>query len=434
MSRAGALQLQATSIHGEGDKIALPPSVLEYLTSSGNDVVSGSPWIFRVGIRNPNYKFPASPLLLSMQAPDTDMDVSDDEEDDDDGDDAVSKILPYLDELKYQYLSYTHCTVVEFTQEEGYVGLPQPIAKVLLNSKVGTIPSKRTVDPAASSDPNDMQVGFDNNDEKTPGHLAYGAFDVPDMLIEVSMVSIPKGRACKLTPTSEAIMNGFYNLRDVKLVLEQSLMRTRATLSVGDIVHTWHRGVKFDLTVSEVTPPTHNSITCINTDIEVDFGAADESNVATNAADNNPSYSSVAVAGSAVGYTLVTATTNHTRVGSNHPIPTTSILDETPGGVASIETLRSEPPASQTDGVCTVQIRGDGGHGGRRRFDIIEATVTDLFQFATTISGVPRAMDHFQLVTRFPRRVIRLDGQAAVTLCEAGFQTGQELLLVEKLM
>jgi hypothetical protein len=41
----------------------------------------------------------------------------------------------YLDELQHKYLAYTHCTVVEFTPEEGNVGLPEAIAKALLSGQ-----------------------------------------------------------------------------------------------------------------------------------------------------------------------------------------------------------------------------------------------------------------------------------------------------------
>merc|ERR1719343_963436 len=91
------------------------------------------------------------------------------------------------------------------------------------------------------------------------------------------MVQLPKGTGCTLEPTPAAIRNNFYGLKDVKLVLEQSLVRTRATLSKGDTVSTWHRGKKYDLTVSKVLPSRFRAITCINTDIEVEFGAESSS-------------------------------------------------------------------------------------------------------------------------------------------------------------
>merc|ERR1712176_1013509 len=115
------------------------------------------------------------------------------------------------------------------------------------------IPITRTIDPSTSSmividedggDDKEEQREKGNSDgedeeaTQTPGHIAYGKFDIPDMKIELSLIKLPKGSACTLVPTIDAIHNGFYNLKDVKLVLEQSLIRTRATLSVGDTVYT----------------------------------------------------------------------------------------------------------------------------------------------------------------------------------------------------
>lgn len=61
----------------------------------------------------------------------------DDNDSEDENDDYNNKetMEAYLAELRYKYLSYTHCTVVEFTQEEGYVGIPLPIASALLDAK-----------------------------------------------------------------------------------------------------------------------------------------------------------------------------------------------------------------------------------------------------------------------------------------------------------
>lgn len=194
------LLLHPTSIYGEGDKIALPPSVLELLTSTSIDVASSSnsPWTFRIALLNPNYKeFPSSPLIQIMKPPreddgsDYSDDHSDDFDDDDDDDENQNSTEAYLDELKYKYLSYTHGTVVEFTQEEGQVGLPEPIANALLMSSAGDsinnnnsslIPVKRTVDPSKKAlltptKSTDQEGGSCNMDianddeEKTPGEF-----------------------------------------------------------------------------------------------------------------------------------------------------------------------------------------------------------------------------------------------------------------------
>lgn len=428
-----SLRLKPTSIHGEGDKIALPPSVLEFLMQGvdvdGNQRRS-SPWTFRIGIPNPEYQFPASPGLKILKPPPTStMDSMDIEEEDDDDQDNhdIQEEKVYLEELSYKYCSLTHGTVVEFTQEEGYVGLPASIAYSLLDPSrrrkddATKIPIKRTVDPSrdvAAVEHDEME---EEEDEKTPGHLAWGAFDLPDVLVEVTMVELPKGKRCVLVPTESAIRNGFYTLKDVKLVLEQSLVRTRATLSVGDVVHTWHRGVKFDLTVKSVTPANFHAVSCVNTDLEVDFEAPTTSTqmdslVKPTPLDHQPPQEQR-------GRVLDSRQTEK-------PMETTTVAPQ-----AMTVQLKPEPPLDQKEGICTIQIQADGVTG-RRRFDTSVATLEDLFAFASTVAKCD--VKQFALVTRFPRRVITLDdddddnNNSNASLAAVNILPGRELLIVER--
>lgn len=233
----GSIRLQAASIHGDGDKIALPPSVLQKLTENILDDSSSSPsspWTFRVGVPRPNYVFPASLALLNMKVPsednmaiDLDVDVDvDNFSDYDEGSDGGKHKIAYLEELSHKYISYTHCTVVEFTQEEGNVGLPASIASALLDAKrrrledqeTVTVAVTRTIDPAGKLT---EEEALATEGEKTPGHLAWGAFDIPSAPVDITMLRLPKGKGCTLVPTTEAIRSGFYELKDVKIVLEQ---------------------------------------------------------------------------------------------------------------------------------------------------------------------------------------------------------------------
>lgn len=450
--------LLPTSIWGEGDKIALPPSLLEKLTAEmmqgdgGGTNSGGNPWIFRIGILNPDYQAPASLLVQTMKPP---IDEDDDDFDEDDEDSGESSQEAYLDELSHKYLCYTHCTVVEFTQEEGHVGIPRPVAEALLDPQRRRsehvsveIPTTCTRDPAGvspsteiydaddgSGDTKMAEVALQNTEgEKTPGHLAWGAFDIPEMGIEVSLVKLPRGKGCTLVPTKEAIRNGFYGLKDVKLVLEQSLIRTRATLGVGDTVSTWHRGIEYDLRVTKVLPSTVQAVTCINTDIEVDIGEAEEQEstdslmyAATNSAENadGASDSPAHTGGHTLGGTSISTT-----------MPSTSQTSASMGPPTLLEQdLLPEPPQDQKEGICTVQI-SSSGKTGRRRFDVTVATMNDLFAFAAFIAGL--SMDSFQLVTRFPRTVYSRDGKSggdhqSRTLQAAGIGQGREAFMVEPL-
>jgi len=424
----GNLQLQATSIHGDGDKIALPPSVLKVLTERDDGDNAASPWTFRIGLLRPGYTFPSSLALQDMKVTSEDemMVDSDDEENDDD-----QRKEAYLEELSHKYIAYTHGTVVEFTQEEGHVGIPGLIASALLDTNRRRpedqrliVPVTRTKDPAAvsSTENEDGNTNQDNDeDEKTPGHLAWGAFDVPSEPVEITMLRLPKGTRCTLMPTEEAIRNGFYELKDVKVVLEQSLIRTRATLSVCDVVHTWHRGFKFDLIVKSVTPSVYNAVSCINTDIEVDIASPEGDKMDEEESQSNPlavkSQSSFAP--------------GEGRLLSEEP----QIAEEPPTKQLQHELpmeLKPEPSTDQKEGICTVQIRCSNGKTGRRRFDVTNSTMDDLFAYVASImseNGIT-----FQLATRFPRTVFTLnDGNRLKSMKEAGIQSGQEQFFVETL-
>ena len=473
-----SLLLRPTSIHGDGDKLSLPPSVLATLAESGlvGGTVEGGqqPLAFRVGILNPNHQFPSSQAVrdITERAPidkdsgdvvDSDTDESDmeeEEEEDEDGGDGAKEKKPsqdtaaYLEELSHKYLSYTHATVVEFTMEEGQVGLPEPVSSALLRNNA--IARKRTVDPAsvtsssapqlpsegdgdadmeAANDAGDdatakeedvLQMQIDDGGEKTPGHLAWGLFDVPDLDVEITLIKLPKGKHCTLVPTPDAVRNGFYKLKDIKLVLEQSLIRTRATLSVNDCVHTWHRGKKFDLVVKDVTPSGFGAVSCINTDIEVDFSAPEGMEEDTTSAEKPKAKESETKSPSSfapgTGYKLSDGPPK-----SSQDVPSADSKDEPTPAID----LPDEPPAEQKDNVCTVQIRGDGATG-RRRFNIQTTTMKDLFSFASASCNLNDVEGKsFRLVTRFPRRVFE---EANVTTLEgAGIGQGQEMIMVERL-
>mmetsp|Transcript_19576 Transcript_19576/g.42525 ORF Transcript_19576/g.42525 Transcript_19576/m.42525 type:complete len:603 (-) Transcript_19576:45-1853(-) len=483
----------ATSIHGEGDKIALPPSILETITSSSNDLDpwgsgrNGRPIAFRIGILNPEYSFPSSDKMKALMENVTQQIISSEKnalshqsssmtedfsnvstnegmDDSDDESDDSPIIEAYLDELSHRYLSYTHGTVVEFTQENECVGLPESIARALIqpnshslvgNALVGRqndIPVRRTVDPASSAMANDnskdaneangdMDIDTHDNSaeegsvsEKTPGHPAYGIFDVPALPIEITPInSLPPGKNCTFTPTASSVENGFYSLKDVKLVLEQSLMRTRATLSKGDVIRTWRRGVSFDLIVSSLSPAEYGAVSCVNTDLNVDIGPAEGEvdEAMAKYADHSSNGDKPEPKSMGSGRLL------------SEPSSQTKSKESASSAIAPIKTteLRPEPAENVTEGVCNIQIRGrtpSGSAAGRRRFDISTATMGDLFAFASQVCD-ELAPSSFRLVARFPRRVFGISSEggnygcfaADATLESAGIGQGQELFMVE---
>jgi hypothetical protein len=504
-SMASGWSYTATSIYGDGDKISLPPSTLSILTDSigGGGSSSSRPIAFRIGIVNPKYTFPASATMrvlledmkrriIATTEDDNvedvditngssiggdDMKIDDDADDDDDDAELTSRITEaYLDELSHRYLSYTHGTVVEFTEDENHVGLPVSIAKALLQpnkhslanssrrmrttpSDDGTqsssmeediiIPSTRTVDPASLMVTNNDRNGnigksdYDNDDsmnivessimgttsndmtEKTPGHPAYNQFDIPSFPIEIiPLTLLPPGKDITFTPTSTSIQNGFYNLKDIKMVLEQSLVRSRATLSLGDVVKTWKRGVEYDLIVSDLNPRGYGVVSCVDTDLNVEFGSPDEM------IDNHLK--------GEVGAASNMAAEENDDVGAiPTPMNSTPKLDNSTVVTTKLRELIPEPPMDVKLGVCNIQIRGRTLSGtdatGRRRFDVASSTLADLFDFASNVCGGIEPTT-FRLVTRFPRRVFTLNvGDDKATLESAGISPGQEMFMVESI-
>lgn len=460
-------KLNPTSIHGEGDKIALPPSILEEITSGSSDLdpwsgQSGRPLAFRIGILNPRYAgFPSSETMKTLvdkvnseitlengkstiSEESIDQNPTQDEDMDDSGDEMESPWREaYLDELSHRYLAYTHGTVVEFTQEDGCVGLPEPIARALLipnayslveNTSDVVIETKRTADPAAtvSTDADDLcDKQMDIEDEKTPGHPAYGKFDIPATQVEITPIkSLPPGKECTFTPTHSSIQNGFYALKDVKLVLEQSLIRTRATLSKGDVIRTWRRGVSFDLIVSKLAPADYAAdygvVSCVNTDLNVDIGPPEGMDKEkSETSDGKPTHeqSSSGTSGRTLGQSQ----------------PTSTSMPSKPAPIATQIDLPPEPPENETAGVCVVQIRGRGSNStGRRRFKTNSTTIGDLFAFASSIGGDD--VSSFKLVTRFPRKVFLLSSSGGAdcynpgdTLESAGIADGQVMFMIEQI-
>ena len=111
----------------------------------------------------------------------------------------------------------------------------------------------------------------------------------------------------------------------------------------------------------------------------------------------------------------------------NDPTPIPASVPNPIPAPATIE-LRPEPPADQKEGVCAVQLQGDGVRD-RRRFDVQVATIQDLFDFAASLLEEAFA---FRLVTRFPRRIYTTE-DASSTLSEAGIASGQEAFMLERL-
>jgi hypothetical protein len=180
--------------------------------------------------------------------------------------------------------------------------------------------------------------------------------------------------------------------------------------------------------VTQVTPATYGAVTCINTDIEVDIGVAEGSGDGDTETTTQTQQQQASASAPNGGQVLGGGSAGRRLDDAVVPVQAAA------APVTTEEQLRPEPPADQSDGVCTVQIRADGAHG-RRRFDVQTATLSDLFAFAETLTHGEK---HFRLVTRFPRRVFDRQSESEVStssslLKDSGIQSGQESFLVERL-
>lgn len=463
------ISLSATSVHGQGDKITLPPSILS--TLSERDLLTanqerGQPLFFRLGIKRPNYIFPQSRAMIELMEKygeelDAEFSAGDDILQLDQADDVMSVDesdvdnpwkKAYLEELSCEYMAYTYATVVEFSQDEGSIGLPFSVANALLQSKSDDlIESHVTVDPAQSShsqimDGNELEEndetlhGQDIHspsllaptqaddeeilDDKTPGHAAYGLFPVPVPPIELTLLTnLPLGNKCTLQPSRQAVERGFYDLKNVKLALEQSLIRTRGSLNVGDMMHCWFRGKKFDLIVQNVSPPDVGAISCVNCDIEVDIAPppAVEGEVEDHeAVHDQPRNLSRTISG---GYRLKDDTLHDSDTTSTKAEPSTLMADR---HIA----LPPEPNEDEGEHVIVIQIRGIG-KTARRRFHV-SCTMKNLFDFAISAQLIGTEGVPFKLVTRFPRRSFAIGSTDEEIVLGSLNLTKQEMFMVEK--
>ncbi|CAJ1971156.1 unnamed protein product [Sphenostylis stenocarpa] len=182
--------LEAVPYQGGGDKIKLPPSCFTELSDQG--AFDKGPIYFQLS-------------LVHKESSSSFQDTNKDNQ------------------------GTTHSGVLEFTADEGQVGLPPHVRNNLFSE---------------------------------------GASESP--LVEVRYVWLPKGTYAKLQP--ERV--GFSDLPNHKAILETSL-RQHATLSQGDILTVNYGELAYKLRVLELKPSS--SVSVLETDIEVDIVDPDTS-------------------------------------------------------------------------------------------------------------------------------------------------------------
>ncbi|XP_010548888.1 PREDICTED: uncharacterized protein LOC104820219 [Tarenaya hassleriana] len=181
--------LQAVPFQGNGDKIKLPPSCFTELSDQG--------------------AFDKGPLYFRLS--------------------VIHHGTPVNEEDgKKDGIRTTHCGVLEFTAEDGTVGLPPHVWSNLFSTHA----------PADSP------------------------------LVQIRYVRLPKGGYAKLQPGDV----GFSDLPNHKAILE-TILRQHATLSLDDVLTVSYGQLSYKLRVLELKPAS--SISVLDTDIEVDIVSPD---------------------------------------------------------------------------------------------------------------------------------------------------------------
>lgn len=156
---------------------------------------------------------------------------------------------PILMQLSKADGTYTHSGVREFSAPADSIGLPRKI--------IFTLTGGTSVE--------DLMEDIDEEDEtahKTALTAALG-------LLSVKYVVMPKASYAKLRPLN----NAFSSVKPVKAMLEENL-RFHSTLSVGDLLTVWYRGVPHNLRVCEMKPKDYASL--VDTDVTIDLDVSEE--------------------------------------------------------------------------------------------------------------------------------------------------------------
>ena len=184
--------------------------------------------------------------------------------------------------------------------------------------------------------------------------------------------------------------------------------------------------------IVSVEPGTFGSISCVNTDIEITFAPQPKHDALRKVVSSGRILSNVENEKVTCGFRLNEFETAKLVATEGKPC-----LSKMEKDAYVPVTLREEPPIDQVENICIILVRSSE-KSQKRRFDIHESTMRDLFDFAASLN--PVANDRpFQLVSRFPRQVFEFSlitqmndaNSKETSLFDAGLRQGQQVLLVE---
>lgn len=195
--------LLAVTADGEGDKILLPPSALESL--SGQDAVGLGPMLFELTCTT---GAPAG----QPQKPEQ------------------NAAAPSGAATTTTTTRTTHAGVLEFTADEGMVGLPRKVVLSLLGATAQQVPLA----------PDGGEGAIDESETAMAKRRPVGGLES----VVVRYVRLAKATFARVVPETV----GLSQVSELRAMLENN-MRNHATLTVGDHVSVWRRGKEFSLKV-----------------------------------------------------------------------------------------------------------------------------------------------------------------------------------------
>lgn len=145
---------------------------------------------------------------------------------------------------------YTHVGIREFSAPAGKIGLPEKVVFTLTGGKMKE----------------EIYEGYDEMDEGERNSALQSSLEG---VLSAKYVTMPKVTYAKLQP----LHNSFSQVKLVKDMLEENL-RFHSTLSVGDLLTVWYRGVPHSLRVCEAKPEEFGSL--VDTDVTIDLDVSQE--------------------------------------------------------------------------------------------------------------------------------------------------------------
>lgn len=145
---------------------------------------------------------------------------------------------------------YTHVGIKEFSAPPGKIGLPEKVVFTLTGGKTKE----------------EIYDGCDDIDEEARNDALQASLLGT---LSAKYVTMPKVTYAKLQP----LHNSFSQVKPVKDMLEENL-RFHSTLSVGDLLTVWYRGIPHSLRVCEAKPQDFGSL--IDTDVTIDLDVSQE--------------------------------------------------------------------------------------------------------------------------------------------------------------